>query len=191
MFHKFKISTCAFILCLFGSTLATGTPVKAEDEEYVKCVNTGKKKGAKYPYKNRMNCFRDLIDDMILQSDVMTPGNANMILDYGNVDNSCTHIGKTRGAKFPYKKRTNCYEQLADDLEHGYTCHQGQRTYNGYEIHTYRRVIKHGSIIGRENGKNEIFTVQMDNTRIRHRLTKDFEHTCMDLVRLARDEWKD
>jgi hypothetical protein len=38
----------------------TVSPVFASNVEYNKCDSMGKKKGAKYPYKNRMNCFRDL-----------------------------------------------------------------------------------------------------------------------------------
>ena len=45
MFHQFKITPYAFILCLFGLTLMTVSPVFAEDSE-------GK--------RAKKNCFRDL-----------------------------------------------------------------------------------------------------------------------------------
>lgn len=63
MLQKFKITSCAFILCLFGLTLITVTPVFAYDIKpgLKECNSMGKKKGAKYPYKPRMNCFRDLL----------------------------------------------------------------------------------------------------------------------------------
>ena len=39
MLQKFKITTCAFILCLFGLTLMTVSPVFAEDSpEFTACA---------------------------------------------------------------------------------------------------------------------------------------------------------
>ena len=57
MLHKFTITTCAFILCLFGLTLMTLTPVFAEDSQEFKSCQQMKWKGNK---KAKKNCFRDL-----------------------------------------------------------------------------------------------------------------------------------
>ena len=67
MIQKFKVTYCAFILCLFGLTLMTVSPVFAQESEYDKCFSMGKKKGkgSKYPYKPRMNCFQELASDLI------------------------------------------------------------------------------------------------------------------------------
>ena len=43
MLHKFKITTCAFILCLFGLTLIGVSNVTAADEEYDNCYAMLKK----------------------------------------------------------------------------------------------------------------------------------------------------
>jgi len=57
MLQKLKITTCAFILCLFGLTLMTVTPVFAEDSQEFKSCQQMKWKGNK---KAKKNCFRDL-----------------------------------------------------------------------------------------------------------------------------------
>ena len=129
MLHKFKIASCAFILCLFGLTLMTVSPVFADDVEYDTCDTMGKKKGAKYPYKNRMNCFSDLSDSLISQV------NEKVISEYGDVVNNCTGIRKKGGAKYPYKNRMKCYERLAPLLVEGYTCHKKS-------TETHRTVLK-------------------------------------------------
>jgi len=62
MFHKFKITTCAFILCLFGLTLMTVSPVFAADEDspaFKQCQQI-KPHGKFGPMKQKKNCFRDL-----------------------------------------------------------------------------------------------------------------------------------
>ena len=71
MIQKFKVTYCAFILCLFGLTLMTVSPVFAQESEYDKCFSMGKKKGkgSKYPYKPRMECFQKLASDLIDAAD--------------------------------------------------------------------------------------------------------------------------
>ena len=60
MFHKFKITSCAFILCLFGLTLITVSPVFADDPEaFVECQKI-KPDGNFKIMKQKKNCFRDL-----------------------------------------------------------------------------------------------------------------------------------
>jgi hypothetical protein len=55
MLKKLKITSCAFILCLFGLTLMTVTPVFAEDSaEFTTCKDMKWKKGK----RAKMNCFR-------------------------------------------------------------------------------------------------------------------------------------
>jgi hypothetical protein len=60
MFHKFKITTCAFILCLFGLTLMTVSPVFAADSAAFKQCQQIKPHGKFGPMKQKKNCFRDL-----------------------------------------------------------------------------------------------------------------------------------
>ena len=55
MFHKFKISTCVFILCLFGLTLMTVTPVFAvDDDSFTVCDN-------KPEAEEKLSCFREIV----------------------------------------------------------------------------------------------------------------------------------
>jgi peptidoglycan hydrolase CwlO-like protein len=76
MFHKFKITTCAFILCLFGLTLMTVSPVFAEDSQEFKSCQQMKWKGGK---KAKKNCFKDLASS--LQADI--EGLSNLTSDRG------------------------------------------------------------------------------------------------------------
>jgi len=56
MLQKFKITSCAFILILFGFSLMTVSPVFAEDNpEFVSCQQIKSKF-----MKKKKNCFRDL-----------------------------------------------------------------------------------------------------------------------------------
>ena len=66
MLRKFKITTCAFILCLFGLTLMTVSPVFAADSAaFVECTQL------KHPQRNfkqllnKKNCFRDLAKALV------------------------------------------------------------------------------------------------------------------------------
>ena len=61
MFHKFKITTCAFILCLFGLTLMTVSQVFAADSAaFVRCQQI-KINGNSVPLmKQKKNCFKNL-----------------------------------------------------------------------------------------------------------------------------------
>ena len=59
MLQKFKITTCAFILCLFGLTLITVSPVLAEDSAaFVGC------KQIKGDLKGKKNCFKRLAREL-------------------------------------------------------------------------------------------------------------------------------
>ena len=62
MFHKFKITTCVFILCLFGLTLtphaqplAYGEGSQEFIDEFDRCK--GKSKRTKTKMRERKNCF--------------------------------------------------------------------------------------------------------------------------------------
>jgi len=60
MLQKFKITTCAFILCLFGLTLMTVSPVFAEDSaEFIDCQKIKIKKQMSMA-REKIHCFRDL-----------------------------------------------------------------------------------------------------------------------------------
>jgi hypothetical protein len=56
MFHKFKITTCAFILCLFGLTLMTVSPVYAQ---HGKRMDRCEKMKALPKPRKKINCFRN------------------------------------------------------------------------------------------------------------------------------------
>ena len=57
MLHKLKITTCVFILCLFGLTFTAVPPSFAEDSvAFAKCQKMKWEKGK----KAQKNCFRDL-----------------------------------------------------------------------------------------------------------------------------------
>ena len=59
-FINCKITSCAFILCLFGLTLITVSPVFADDPEaFVECQKI-KPDGSFEIMKQKKNCFRDL-----------------------------------------------------------------------------------------------------------------------------------
>jgi hypothetical protein len=63
MLQKFKITSSAFILCLFGFTLITVSPVFAEERpEFIACqqIKTKDKAGM----KEKKNCFRDYASDL-------------------------------------------------------------------------------------------------------------------------------
>jgi hypothetical protein len=61
MLQKFKITTCAFILCLFGVTLTTVSPVLAEDsKEFKECQLIKPKDTDLALMKKKKDCFRDL-----------------------------------------------------------------------------------------------------------------------------------
>ena len=60
MLQKFKITSCAFILCLFALTLMTVSPVFAADSAAFKQCQQIKAHGKFGPMKQKKNCFRDL-----------------------------------------------------------------------------------------------------------------------------------
>ena len=97
MFHKFKISTCVFILCLFGLTLITVSPVFAHwsSATFVECQ---KIKG-KTNKEAKIKCFADL---------------AQSILPLG--DNTGRHDACANGRKWK-NKRVKCFRNLARTLQ--------------------------------------------------------------------------
>jgi hypothetical protein len=61
MLQKFKITSCAFILCLFGLTLITVSPVFAERfEESARVLQCEQSNSA----EEKTNCFRDFARGM-------------------------------------------------------------------------------------------------------------------------------
>ena len=97
MSQKLKITTYVFILCLFGLTLITVSPVFAEDSEaFVECQKI-KPNGQSYDLmKEKKNCFRDLaraLNDNLLThssaapiSDPHSPSpGSNVIMDSASV----------------------------------------------------------------------------------------------------------
>ena len=60
MLQKFKIATCAFILCLFGLTLITVSPVFAVDSAAFDECQQIQPNGTFRGMKQKKNCFRDL-----------------------------------------------------------------------------------------------------------------------------------
>ena len=95
MLPKFKITTCVFILCLFGLTLITVSPVFAGDSAaFVECQ---KIKG-KTNKEAKIKCFADL---------------AQSILPLGDNTGRQEACDKTKGGK----KRANCFRNLARTLQ--------------------------------------------------------------------------
>jgi hypothetical protein len=59
MLQKFKITSCAFILCFFGLTLMTVSPVFAlESGAFVRCSNMAA--GDIGQIRNMLRCFKPL-----------------------------------------------------------------------------------------------------------------------------------
>jgi hypothetical protein len=99
MLHKFKITTCAFILCLFGLTLMTVSPVFAADSAAFKQCQQIKPQGKFEPMKQKKNCFKDL-------------AGPRSSAEFGE----CQKIKPQR--KFiPMKQKKNCFRDLAQSLQ--------------------------------------------------------------------------
>ena len=61
MLKRFKITSCAFILCLFGVTLTTVSPVLAEDStEFQECQRIKPNGTNRLWLMEKKDCFRDL-----------------------------------------------------------------------------------------------------------------------------------
>ena len=91
MLQKFKITTCAFILCLFGLTLMMVSPVFAVDsQEFIACQKI------KGNMKQKKNCFRDLARQRDSQEFI-----------------ACQKI------KGNMKRKKNCFRDLARSLQAG------------------------------------------------------------------------
>jgi hypothetical protein len=61
MLQKFKITTCAFILCLFWLTLLSVSPVFAEDSAaFVQCQQIKPNGTSVALMKQKKNCFKNL-----------------------------------------------------------------------------------------------------------------------------------
>jgi hypothetical protein len=101
MFHKFKITTSAFILCLFGLTLMTVSPVFAADSAAFKQCQKIKPQGKFRPMKQKKNCFKNL-------------AGPRSSAEFGE----CRKIKPQR--KFiPMKQKKNCFRDLARSLQSG------------------------------------------------------------------------
>ena len=67
MLKKFKITTCAFILCLFGLTLMTVSPIFADDSiDFVECQQIKPNRTSYALMKEKKNCFRDIARESLL-----------------------------------------------------------------------------------------------------------------------------
>ena len=65
MLKRFKITSCAFILCLFGVTLTTVSPVLAEDSTAFQECQRIKPNGTSFALmKDKKDCFRDLAREL-------------------------------------------------------------------------------------------------------------------------------
>ena len=96
MFQRFKITSCAFILCLFALTLMTVTPVFAADSAAFKQCQQIKPNGNSVPLmKQKKNCFKNLAG----------PRNSPAF-------KQCQQI-KPQGAFQPMKQKKNCFRDLA------------------------------------------------------------------------------
>ena len=91
MFHKFKITTCAFILCLFGLTLMTVSPVFAADEDSPAFKQCQQIKGK----MTKKNCFRDL---------------ARLLVGDSTEFIACQQMKRDTGGT---KEKKNCFRALA------------------------------------------------------------------------------
>ncbi len=119
MLQKFKITTCAFILCLFGLTLITVSPVFAEDSpEFIACQQMKGKKAKK-------NCFRDLAREN--EESMQT------------AFNSC----KDRLYNIDKIMRRSCDGPLDERVDQirGQVCVDGYRWHNNYEDERTTEVI--------------------------------------------------
>ena len=94
MFHKFKITTCAFILCLFGLTLMTVSPVFATDSAAFKQCQQIKPQGKFGPMKQKKNCFKDLARALSETSDEQEPSMDTLSDDHNKLCNSLLNGSK-------------------------------------------------------------------------------------------------
>ena len=96
MIQKFKITSCAFTLCLFGLTLMTVSPVFAQNSAAFKQCQQIKPNGTSVPLmKQKKNCFKNLAG----------PRNSAAF-------KQCKQI-KPQGAFQPMKQKKNCFRALA------------------------------------------------------------------------------
>ena len=99
MLQKFKITTCVFILCLFGLTLMTVSPVFAADSAaFVECQDMKWKKGK----KAKKNCFRDL-------AQASQPSDGSRSPEFV----ACQDMKWKKGKK----AKKNCFRDLARSLQ--------------------------------------------------------------------------
>ena len=104
MLHKFKITTCAFILCLFGLTLITVSPVFAEKSpEFIACQQMKWKDGK----KAKKNCFRNLARDL------EAAGAAAEVSKSAPLLMGDARKGTWEGDYFS-KGAVNCYDRIPD-----------------------------------------------------------------------------
>jgi hypothetical protein len=137
MLQKFKITTCAFILCLFGLTLMTVSPVFADDSiDFVECQQIKPNRTSYALMKEKKNCFRDLalsnhalIDGLVSRMlslepegrgrDILSQDNilkAKFGVDQVHLDDQfkvCQKI-KPKGKSYALmKEKKNCFRDIA------------------------------------------------------------------------------
>jgi hypothetical protein len=137
MLQKFKITTCAFILCLFGLPLMTVSPVFADDSiDFVECQQIKPNRTSYALMKEKKNCFRDLalsnhalIDGLVSKMlslepegrgrDILSQDNilkAKFGVDQAHLDDQfkvCQKI-KPKGKSYALmKEKKNCFRDIA------------------------------------------------------------------------------
>jgi hypothetical protein len=100
MLHKFKTTTCASILYLFGLTLMGVAPVFAEDCAAFKQCQQIKPRGKTNVMRQKSNCFRNLARDLAEginahkathhedAQDAISPG-AQLVIDQHRISGEC------------------------------------------------------------------------------------------------------
>ena len=85
MIKKFKITTCAFILCLFGLTMTDVTNVYAragDSAEILECATMKSK--SRNQMKQKKNCFAQLARDLTANQQGKTETNPPVAMDEGD-----------------------------------------------------------------------------------------------------------
>jgi hypothetical protein len=129
MLQKFKITTCAFILCLFGLTLMTVTPVFAtESGAFLRCSNMAA--GDIGQIKEMMRCFKALA----LDSDGRK----------GPAYKQCAKMKGKSGGLAAITDKSNCFREIAF-----------QRTHQNMERQTYALSYKHNCVFNIQSTSDE------------------------------------
>jgi hypothetical protein len=101
MLQKLKVTSCAFIFCLFGLTLMTVTPVLAMDSEFARCDKIGS--GNQQSLKKRLRCFKPLALD----------SGGRKVEKYHRCENM--EKGPDEGRSWPSRK-LECFRALATSM---------------------------------------------------------------------------